>query len=91
MQGPKGPQWPGGGGYRAGYPQLGDRRAGKSHLVFRFRSVDRTRRAALWQAERAVDQLWRGRFNMSRCSAARQQRGLSRRGQRAITALISMP
>jgi len=36
MQGSRGPQWPDRGGYRAGYPQLGDGRAGKSHLVFRI-------------------------------------------------------
>src|SRR5262245_15799531 len=67
MQGPKGPQWPDRGGYRAGYPQLGDRRAGKSHLVLRIIQVRRwDPPATLWQAESAVNRLWRGRFSMRR-------------------------
>src|SRR5262245_3716548 len=50
------------------YPQLGDRtrRPWPCPIQNKLRPPRKTRRPSLWQAERAVNRLWRGRFNMKR-------------------------
>ena len=54
--------------HRAGLPQLGDRtywQIATPHSE-QFRSAHKTMKPPLWQVERAVDRLWRGRSNMRR-------------------------
>src|SRR5262245_32983245 len=50
------------------YPQLGDRtrRPWPCPIQNKLRPPRKTRRPSLWQAERSVNRLWRGRFNMRR-------------------------
>jgi ABC-type uncharacterized transport system substrate-binding protein len=47
-------------------PNWGIDALAKAASYSEYRSVDRTRRPLLWQAQAVVNRLWRGRFNMRR-------------------------